>query len=237
VEPAAECVAVALGGAALGLVAGAPFGVSIPLAVVGAANGAVCGWRGTYRWSSTDGAVAFVLDSTWASLTTGAGLVSLAIAAAGRGGGYDLGLSRRHNRHVYRRGFQPRRGFAITLGNVVSGVGDTTSESRRRLVSDHEDVHVWQARWFGPAYPVLYVAWIVGGGAAGLVVWAARHRSEPVTKVVESCAYYMNPFEWWAYSRAGHWPPRRAAGAVVWRRPIVAARSVRANAGTPAAPR
>ena len=47
-------------------------------------------------------------------------------------------------------------------------------------IDDHEDVHVWQARWFGPLYPVLYVGWLVGAGAVGVVVWMwARHGQRP----------------------------------------------------------
>lgn len=122
---------------------------------------------------------------------------------------------------VFRRGFVPRRGFAITIGNVVSGAGDTSLPRRRRLVTDHEDVHVWQGRWFGPFYPVLYGAWIVGGGAVGIVLWVTKRRSDPFARVVESCAYYLNPFEWWAYSHDGHWPPSGKVGGLGWRKPIV----------------
>ena len=35
---------------------------------------------------------------------------------------------------------------------------------------------MWQARWFGPLYPVLYGGWLVAGGVAGAVVWATRRR-------------------------------------------------------------
>ena len=104
----------------------------------------------------------------------------------------------------------------VTIGNAVNGAGDDalTSERRRRLVTDHEDVHVWQARWFGPLYPVLYAGWTVAGGAIGAVLWAARRRREPFGRVVETCGYYLNPFEWWAYSRGGTWPPaNKLAGA------------------------
>jgi len=88
-------------------------------------------------------------------------------------------------------------------------------------VTDHEDVHVWQSRWFGPLYPLLYGAWMVGGGAVGMVVWVTRRRAESFTKVVESCAYYLNPFEWWAYSRDDHWPPSGKVGGLGWRKPVV----------------
>ena len=80
---------------------------------------------------------------------------------------------------------------------------------------------MWQARWFGPLYPVLYVGWLVGGAVVGGAVWVARHRREPYAKVVESCAYYLNPFEWWAYSRDGYWPPAQQVRGLGWRRPVV----------------
>lgn len=162
---------------------------------------------------------------------TAAALVTHAVAAGQRGrGGYLAELSERADRHVYARGFRARPDFLITIGNAVHGAGDDalTSERRRRLVTDHENVHVWQARWFGPLYPVLYVAWTVGGGAIGAVLWAARHRRERFGRVVETCGYYLNPFEWWAYSRGGTWPPINKVTAVGWNR-ACAAPSTRAD--------
>jgi len=78
---------------------------------------------------------------------------------------------------------------------------------------------VWQARWFGPFYPVLYGGWLLVGGAVGAVVWAVRRRDEPLPKVVETCAYYLNPFEWWAYSRDAAWPPPAKVAGLGWRQP------------------
>lgn len=52
-------------------------------------------------------------------------------------------------------------------------------------------------------------------------MWVVHRRPERFTKVVESCAYYLNPFEWWAYSRAGHWPPSGKVRGLGWRHPIV----------------
>jgi hypothetical protein len=199
-------------------------GLGWPAAVVGAANGAISGARGVYRWRSVSGAVAFVLDSTWAVPTTAAAIVVHGVAAVqGSRAGFVRGLSERANRHVYARGLRVRRGFAITIGNVVSGVGDAvyTSARRERLVTDHEDVHVWQARWLGPLYPVLYLGWMVGGGAVGAVVWLLRRRDLRFTKVVETCAYYLNPFEWWAYSRDDRWPPDQMVTGLGWSRPAV----------------
>jgi hypothetical protein len=216
----AEAAITAAAGASLGALAGSPFGVAIPIGLVGGINGAVCGWRGTYEWRSAAGVAGFVLDSTWAFGTT-AGALLAHVAAGVRGDPqYHDELSRRHNRHVYGRGFQLRTGFAFTLGNVIAGGGDLTRARRRRLISDHEDVHVWQARWFGPLYPVLYVGWTLGAGAVGMVVWVVRRRREPFAKVVESCAYYLNPFEWWAYSRDDHWPPKGLVAGIGWKRPL-----------------
>jgi len=217
-----EAVAVGAFGAVLGGAVGAPLGVAVPFAIVGAANGALCGWRRVYEWGCSRGLAAAVLDSTWALPITAAGLASQALGIVPGSPGYDASLSRRQNRMVFRRGFVPRRGFAITVGNVVSGAGDTSLARRRRLVTDHEDVHVWQARWLGPLYPVLYGAWLLAGGAAGAVVWLVARRDQPFTKVVESCAYYLNPFEWWAYSRDDHWPPSGKVAGLGWKHPIAA---------------
>jgi len=216
-----EATAVAVLGGVFGAAVGGPFGLAIPMGAVAAANGAISGWRRIYDWSCSNGLVAFTLDSTWAFPMTAAGLFSHGVAALSEKPSYDPGLGRRQNRHVYQRGFMPRRGFAITVGNVISGAGDTSLPRRQRLVTDHEDIHVWQARWFGPLYPLLYGGWMLLGGAVGAVVWVVSRRSDRFTKVVESCAYYVNPFEWWAYSRAGHWPPSGKVPGLGWRRPMV----------------
>ena len=215
VETAATAVTAGAFGAAVGSLVGVPF-VAGSLA---AANGAISGWRRTYDWSCSTGPVAFVLDSTWGLPMTAAGLFANAVGIVQRDAGYVPELSERQNRHVYRRGFMPRRGFAITLGNVIGGAGDIDRPRRRRLVTDHEDVHCWQARWLGPVFPLAYVGWTLFAGVAGIVVWAIRRRDERITKVVESTAYYLNPLEWWAYSRDDHWPPTGKVAGLGWRRP------------------
>ena len=216
-ETAATAGLAAVAGGAVGGLVGVP---ALAAAVAGA-NGAISGWRGVYDWSCSTGLLAFTLDSTWSLPMTAAGLFANTVGIVQRKSGFLADLSVRQNRHVYRRGFMPRRGFAITLGNVIGGAGDIERPRRRRLVTDHEDVHCWQARWFGPLYPVLYVGWMVAAGAAGMVVWAVRRRDERFTKVVESTAYYLNPFEWWAYSRDDHWPPSGKVRGLGWRKPVV----------------
>jgi hypothetical protein len=221
---ALEAVAVGAAGGALGGGSLALVGLGWPGSIVGALNGVIGGWRGSYDWRRPTGALAFVLDSTWAMPMTTAAVAGHAVAAAQRGhGGYLEPLSRRANRHVYARGFRLRPGFLVTLGNTVHGAGAhaVSAPRRRRIVTDHEDVHVWQARWFGPLFPLLYGSWLVVGGAVGAVLWLGGRRRAPFTKVVETCAYYLNPFEWWAYSRDGSWPPAGKVAGLGWRYPIV----------------
>ncbi|BAN00693.1 hypothetical protein [Ilumatobacter coccineus] len=214
-----EAVGVAALGGAMAAGAGSLVGLTVPLAAVGALNGAISGWRGVYEWSCSRGLVAFTLDSTWGLTMTTAGLFANAVGMAMPNSGYAAELSERQNRHVYRRGFMPRKGFAITLGNVIGGAGDIERERRTRLITDHEDVHCWQARWFGPFFPVLYVGWMIAGGGAGMVIWLVARRRDRFTKVVESSAYFINPFEWWAYSRDDYWPPKGKVEGMGWKRP------------------
>jgi hypothetical protein len=212
----AETLATGLAGAA-----GSQVGLAVPAAVVGGLNGVVSGYRGTYQWRSVRGVAAFALDSTWALATTAAGLAAHAVAAVQPDPGYSPELSHRSNRHVYAKGMRFRRGFAVTIGNVVNGAGDLSRPRRAKLVTDHEDVHVWQERWFGPAYVALYSGWLVGGGIAGAAAWVLTGRRHPFTGVVETCGYYLNPFEWWAYSRDDHWPPSGKVAGFGWKRPAV----------------
>jgi hypothetical protein len=214
-----EAFVVACGGGAAGALVGSLLHPAVALVIgsIAAINGAICGWCGTYAWRRRDGWLAFVLDSTWAAVPVALGLVAHLGAAVLGNAGFAAELGHRQNRHVYRRGLALKAGFAFTIGNVISGAGNIDSPRRRRLITDHEDVHVWQSRWFGALYPVLYVSWAVGGAIAGSVLWLVRRRDQPIAKVIESVAYYTNPFEWWAYSRDDLWPPPGKLAGVGWR--------------------
>jgi hypothetical protein len=226
-------------GGALGGLAWSVVGLGWPALAVGALNGLICGARRTYGWRSAHGPLAFVLDSTWAAPMTFTALVAHGVAlCTPRRGGYVRELSARQDRHVYAGGFRFSRRFVTTLGNTVNNAGATVTHSLRRqqLVDEHEDVHVWQARGFGPLFPMAYAGWMVLMAPVGVGVWLVRRprRAAPFA-VVETFAYYMNPFEWWAYSREGNWPPAGMVGGLGWRRPMV--RPVnRAPAAPPAAP-
>ena len=217
----AEAAGVAALGAVFAGAVGSVVGVGIPAAVVAGLNGAISGYRGIYGWSRFNGLIAFTLDSTWALPMTSAGLFANTIGLHKKGSGYVPELSERRNRHVYRRGFMPRKGFATTLGNVIGGAGDVEQPRRAKLVTDHEDVHVWQARWFGPFYPVLYVGWMALGGVVGAARWLVdrRRQGDSLFDTVESAAYFLNPFEWWAYSRDGYWPPKGKVVGFGWQQP------------------
>lgn len=210
--------------------------VGAVMAIVAGLNGAIGGLRQIYAWRSPSGWIAFVLDSTWATLSVGVGLLSQAAALASASAGYEPSLSRRQNLHVYRRGFSLKPGFALTVGNVISGAGDVDGARRRKLITDHEAVHVWQARWFGPLYLPLYGLWSLFGLVGGWLVWLRGGRKQALGKAVESCSYYINPFEWWAYSRDDFWPPPGKLEGVGWKKAAVkpladvrAARARRAN--------
>jgi hypothetical protein len=192
-------------------------------ALVGGVNGAIGGARRMYRWRSLGGVAAFVLDSTWALITTAGALLVHAIAGVQRRpGNYVVALSERRDRHVYAAGFTLRRGFLTTIGNVVSGASGQRS---RRVVEEHEQVHIWQARWFGPLYPLLYGAWTLVGAVVGVVAWLLRGRRDRLWNVVDTTAYYSNPLEWWAYSREGRWPPPAAIAELTWRHPVGVSRA------------
>jgi hypothetical protein len=217
-----EAAATGALGVALALLVGGllPSWVAISMAVVAGINGVLSGWRQIYPWLSRRGLLAFALDSTWASAPVAVGLLAHVVAAWSKGG-YEASLSRRQGQHVYRRGAHLKPGFAFTVGNVISSAGDLSRARRRKLITDHEAVHVWQARWFGPAYLVLYLLWSAGGALGGVVLWWRRGRTEPLGRMVESCSYYLNPFEWWAYSRDDLWPPPGLLVGVGWRKPAV----------------
>lgn len=195
-----ETVATGATGAALGGAAMAPFGLGVPGAIVGGLNGLVSGSRRIYDWKRPIGWIAFVLDSSWALIGTAAALVVHSVQRTRKDRGtYRSDLSERQNRHVYDTGFTMRTHFAMTVGNTV-----TNLRGHRELLEHHEMLHVWQARLFGPLFPLLYGAWMVLGGVAGAARWTRRRGG--LRSSIDTYAYYHNPFEYWAYRHQGYWP-------------------------------
>lgn len=203
-----EAAAVGVAGALVAFAVARPVGLGGPGAVVGLASGLVNGWRRTYDWHRWKGRAAFVADHTWALPSTAGGLVSHTLSAFGGSPGYVAHLSERRGRHVYERGFSVRRGFAMTMGNVVTGAA-----GRHRLVEDHEQVHIVQARLLGPLYPLGYVTWSVLAAPFGVWRWWRQGRVPSLGHCVDAVAYRANPFERWAYAhQARRADPARATG-------------------------
>ena len=244
-----EVVGAALGGALLGALAGRVLRSTSLGAVVGLLHGLVAGRRRVYDWSTRRGRAAFVLDHTWALPTTAAGLVVLGLGwlrerITGVSPGYEPSLSERQNRMAHREGLVLRRGFAVTIGTVVNGAAGrdgVLTERRRKLVTDHEDVHVWQQRVFGPLYPIAYISWFVGGVIVSLVRRVTSHSERSLSTEIDRFAYYRNPFEWHAYTCDANWPPHGVDPASVWADRFPTSqwipRVFRESAGNPTAPR
>ena len=231
-----------LAGAAEGLAAGAAgaglaWGALAALGLEGLAawgagaaglNGLISGAAGVYDWRRMRGWLCFGLDSTWGLAGTAAGVALHAVDLCFPARSYLPEMSRRNNRHVYEGGFTFRPGFVLALGNVVSrgggrqGAGGLRGGSppavrRRKLVAVHEGVHLFQNRAFGPLYVLGYAAWMTAAGAAGLAVGLASRRSGGrIWPVVETFAYYNNPFEYQAYRKDENWPPSGAHPRYAW---------------------
>ena len=176
---------------------GVAFGLMVGAAVVGGFNGVVSGAAQIYELSGLEGWFAFLLDSTWGLIgTTLADLLHLVNWIGYGGGKYQPKLSQRENRHMYDSGF----GFghaAFSQGNVVCNLQGTRTD-----LLDHETLHVWQSRIFGPIFQVTYVAWLIVGAVVGLV--AGIFTSQSIGQDIMDVAYYDNPWETWAYSVGGY---------------------------------
>jgi hypothetical protein len=220
----AETTLAALGGAILGGAVGLPGGLPLAIATATSAglNGVLGGRRQVYDWWTGKGWLAFAADSTWGLAGTTLGSLLHLVNLARPRAGYRADLSRRRNRHWFDRGASLRRNFAFTLGNVVSNAStgrEPAAEDHRRIIDLHEDLHIWQSRVFGPLYPAVYAAWFALGLVAGTATWVVRRGSPSLFRLVETAAYYDNPFEFWAYRRTGHWEDNRADPTLKWRRP------------------
>jgi hypothetical protein len=226
-----EALAVGATGAALGFGTGRLAGVllgggevlGVVLAVPAGLNGVFSGARGVYAWRTPGGWLAFLLDSSWALISTTLGVAVNLINLVRRDTGFCPAFSVRANRHVFARGFALKRGFANTQGNVISnaccGRGDEP-ENHRNLIERHEGLHVWQQRWFGPIHPLVYVVWGALGALIATVFGMTSRRRKAhgvgIGKLVETAAYYDNPFEYWAYRNDGRWKVNSAHPALKW---------------------
>ena len=232
-EVSQEVLAVSAAGAILGGITGRIVGFPVIGTVIGAVSGAVAGARRMYDWKAPRGIGAFTLDHTWALATTTAAVVATGVNAA-TGARIDESLTTRQNRMTFDKGLVLRRGFAVTFGYVINGAADrdgVINERRRKLVTHHEDQHVWQARMFGPIYPVVYAGWFAIGSIVATAKWLTHGRSTKLSDEVDATAYYRNPFEWHAYTCDDNWPPHGVDATKVWAKPF------RGSSKNPSSPR
>lgn len=219
-----ESAALALLGGALSAGVGTLFGDPawvIALGVAGAANGAVSGWNQIYNWQRYTGWVGFVLDSTWALFGTILAILLHGAQLFATNPTYRGDRSYRFDAHLYEHGVALKKGYAFTHGNVISGAGgpsglgdDDRGLRRLRFIRNHELLHVWQNRIFGPLYQTIYVGWMIVGALGAVIYWVFHRRD--LARLVEAAAYFDNPFEYWAYRRDNYWPPRDAHPALLW---------------------
>ena len=217
-----EALAASAAGALLGGITGRIVGLPALGTAIGAVSGAVSGARRMYDWKSPRGIGAFVLDHTWALATTSAAVVATGVNAA-TGAQIDESLTTRQNRMAFDRGLVLRNGFAVTFGYVINGAADrdgVINERRRKLVTHHEDQHVWQARMFGPIYPVVYAGWFAIGSIVATAKWLIHGRRTKLSDEIDAMAYYRNPFEWYAYTCDDNWPPHGVDATKVWAQPF-----------------
>jgi hypothetical protein len=176
---------------------------------MGGMNGLISGMTGIYNWASIDGWLAFLSDSTWGLLGTSLGNIVHIINLFYGNANYRSDLSRRQNRHVYEGGFALKSDFAFTQGNVISNAGQGGKGINPSFIAQHEELHIWQSRIFGPLFQATYIVWAVGGFIVGSVVWFF-HTDQDYGSVIETAVYYDNPFEYWAYKNDNNWPPSGA---------------------------
>ena len=210
-------------GAITGMLVGSLFGPpgmiagAIAGGAIGGLNGVVSGMTGIYNWASWKGWAAFVSDSTWGLTGTALGLVVHAINIGW--GKYRSDLSERQNRHVYESGIHIKSAYAFTMGNVISNAGKGTSTINAKdiqFLSNHEELHIWQSRIFGPIYQIGTVVWMIGGFFVALGYWAGTGFDKNLGSLIQTASYFDNPFEYWAYNNDNNWPPKDSDPDLRW---------------------
>jgi hypothetical protein len=168
---------------------------------------------GIYDFSTPRGWAAFLLDYTWGLPYTAVGYGVQLINLFDPNAGYDPVLSKEVGSIVYRGGLSLQPGFATTMGNVTTNLG--YGPGADDLMRNHEGLHVWQNRIFGPLYWGSYGAWGVGGAIVGTGYWLL-HPNLDWYSLVQTTAYYDNPWEVWAYANDHLWPPPWVSPVLLW---------------------
>jgi hypothetical protein len=168
-----------------------------------------------YNFRDPRGWAAFLLDYTWGLPGTTLGYGVQLINESLPNSGYDPALSQLVGSHVYTGGIG-LPGFTTTMGNVTTHLG--VGPGAKDVLVNHEEVHVWQSRIFGPLFQTSYAGWLLGGAFVGTGYWYL-HPNQDWFSLVETAAYYDNPWEVWAYVNDHNWPPAGANPALLWQLP------------------
>jgi len=151
-------------------------------ALVGGVYSIVAFARGIYGWGPLS-ILGYLLDMSWSLPNTAASLLVWLPACAVAGGDFiePDDNSRRSGTFVYQE--NPRGGgyAATTIGTVIAGGW-----------CSHEEMHVWQARLFGPLYlPAYGLSWVLN-----LLFRLCTGKVEELALQ----SYYRICFEDWAYA-------------------------------------
>jgi hypothetical protein len=191
---------------------GNALGITIGLlaAMVSGSNGIISGRRQTYQWRSPLGWLAFFADSTWAILGTAFTVLLLLLGSRSRTAMYRREYSQRQNRLIYEGGFG-LGGLSQTLGLLAritprslipAEMGDP--ETIFRAAVQHETLHIWQNRLFGPVLYGSYLLWLPFGALLGCLL--GLFVKQPLLLSMWDMAYYNNLWETWAWRWYG--PPK-----------------------------
>ncbi len=155
---------------------------SLVCGIIGGAYSGIAMWKRVYRFRPLS-LLGYLLDMTWSLLNAAASLIVWLPCCMVAGGEYVPAdeKSQRSGTFVYTK--NPRGGGydATTVGTVIGGGW-----------SSHEEVHVWQARIFGPLYLPVYLTSLVLN-----IIF--RLCTGKLDSLVEQ-AYFRVCFEDWAYA-------------------------------------
>lgn len=179
-------------GAALGFVVGDDVGAAV--AGVLSALAAISFGRAVAQgkpYAGGLGAWRCLVDATWSSLNTWAGALYYAVHRL-TGNSHDLGRSAGKGSIWLTRGVVPT--YATTIGTVKAGSNDG--------IDSHEEIHIFQARLFGPLYiPLVVLNYVV----ATIVPYWLLFRDKTRYPITGLASYFENgvyPHVWnelWAY--------------------------------------
>lgn len=188
--------------------------IGIMLAVlggfVGGSNGIINGYQQIYQWRHPWGWLAFLTDSSWAILATAATVTLLLLRPLSPTALYRREDSQRQNRLIYEGGFG-LGGISQTFGPLAritprylipAAMGDP--ETIFHAAVQHETLHIWQSRLFGPVMYGSYLLWLPFGVVLGCLLGIFVR--QPLLLSIVDMAYYNNPWEAWAWRWYG--PPK-----------------------------